>query len=96
MNLRKLARNQPCTVRLTSICDGGGETSVLAHIRRCGNAGMGQKPSDMTAVIACDRCHSVIDGRAGKLRANDSDILDALARTHEIWRQMGITVGRDQ
>lgn len=63
MNLRQFARGQPCTVRLPDVCDGGGETTVLAHLRKFGLAGTGQKPDDRIAVHACAPCHDVIDGR---------------------------------
>lgn len=84
MNLRKLAKGKPCLVRLPG-CDGGGETTVLAHIRRANVAGMGQKPHDLIAVRACDPCHSVIDGRImlpGLSRLElDQYILHGLCRT---------------
>lgn len=63
MNLRKLARGKPCMVRLPG-CDGGGETTVLAHYRLAGTCGMGMKPPDLCAAWACDRCHACCDGRA--------------------------------
>ena len=37
MNLRKQARNRPCQVRIPGICDGGGETTVLAQKRSTNN-----------------------------------------------------------
>lgn len=85
-NLRKFARGRPCLVRIPHVCDGGGETAVLAHIRRGGIGGMGLKPPDLCAVHACARCHDVIDGRAEwPVWAEDDDresmILNALLRT---------------
>lgn len=62
MNLRKLARGQPCQVRLPG-CDGGGETTVLAHYRLAGTCGTGMKPPDICGAWACHHCHDVIDGR---------------------------------
>lgn len=47
---RKIARGKPCMVRLHG-CDGGGETTVLAHYRLAGTA------------WCCARCHDIIDGR---------------------------------
>ncbi len=29
--IRRAARGRQCTVRLAGVCDGGGETTVLAH-----------------------------------------------------------------
>lgn len=62
MNLRKLARGQPCQVRLPG-CDGGGETTTLAHYRLAGLCGMGIKPPDVLGAFCCSRCHDVVDGR---------------------------------
>jgi predicted ATPase len=42
VNLRKLAKGKPCTVLLEG-CDGGGETTVLAHIRKAHVAGSGSE-----------------------------------------------------
>lgn len=61
-DLRKLARGQPCLVRLPG-CDGGGETTVLAHYRLAGTCGIGMKPAHWQAAWACCHCHSIIDGR---------------------------------
>jgi hypothetical protein len=81
MNLRRLAQGKPCQIRLMSICDGGGETTCLAHVRRAGSGGTGLKPPDICGIWACKPCHDVLDGRAGSLRAHDSDVLDGLVRT---------------
>lgn len=51
-------------VRIPGVCNGNTETTVLAHIRRGGVAGMGQKPPDTCGVWACNACHDVLDGRA--------------------------------
>lgn len=81
-NLRKAARGRECTVRLPGICNHNSETTVLAHLRRAGIAGMGQKPVDLCAVRACSSCHDAIDGRANaRLYDYDGMILDALCRT---------------
>ena len=61
-DLRKLARGQPCLVRLPG-CDGGGESTVLAHYRLAGLCGVGMKPPDYIAAWACARCHDAIDFR---------------------------------
>lgn len=62
MNLRKAARGQPCQVRLPW-CDGGGETTVLAHYRLGGLCGTGLKPPDLLGAWCCFSCHEIIDGR---------------------------------
>jgi hypothetical protein len=77
---RDWARGKPCTLRLPG-CDGGGETSVLAHIRRAQTAGVGTKPPDLCAVIACHSCHDVLDGRKPCPSWSPEDVLDGLLRT---------------
>jgi len=62
-DLRKLARGQQCYLRLPGHCNGNPDTVVLAHIRRGGIAGVGQKPVDEAAMPMCEGCHSVFDGR---------------------------------
>jgi hypothetical protein len=59
---RKAAKGQPCMVRLPG-CDGGGETTVLAHYRLAGTCGTGTKPPDVLGAWACASCHDRIDGR---------------------------------
>ena len=48
--LRASARGEACTVRLSGVCNGGGETTVLAHLRMLGGGGTSYKPSDLSAV----------------------------------------------
>jgi hypothetical protein len=62
MNLRTEARGKPCMVRLPC-CDGGGESTVLAHYRLAGTCGTGIKPPDELGAWCCARCHAVVDGR---------------------------------
>ena len=59
---RQAAKGRPCLVRLPG-CDGGGETTVLAHYRLAGYCGTGMKPPDSMAAFACVRCHDACDGR---------------------------------
>lgn len=59
--LRRAARGQPCTVELPC-CDGGGETTVLAHLPD-ESGGMGRKSDDLSGVHCCNACHDVIDRR---------------------------------
>lgn len=63
--LRKHARGQPCTLRF-DCCDGGGETTVLAHIRDA-HKGMGIKASDLSACYACGPCHDRLDREPHKI-----------------------------
>lgn len=69
-------------VRLVGICNFNPETTVLAHIRRAGVAGVGQKPPDLCGVFACSSCHDEIDRRTRNKRMGDleGDLLDALVR----------------
>lgn len=63
--LRQHAKGKPCTLRF-DCCDGGGETTVLAHIRDS-NKGMGQKASDLSACYACGPCHDLLDHHPHKI-----------------------------
>lgn len=66
MNLRKLARGQPCLVRLPG-CSGGREDVVLAHYRLAGECGVGMKPPDVLGAWACASCHDHVDRRTRTL-----------------------------
>jgi hypothetical protein len=50
--LRNAARGRPCTLRWANDCDGGTETTVLAHIRGTWS-GIGQKPPDWFGIWCC-------------------------------------------
>ena len=58
--LRNLARDRACQVRLQG-CDGGGETTILAHIRMAGISGLGFKSPDALGAHCCAPCHSYAD-----------------------------------
>lgn len=63
MNLRALAKDQPCLVRLP-VCNGNPQTVVLAHYRSVSlGAGVSIKPNDLLGAYACSACHDAIDGR---------------------------------
>lgn len=85
MDLRKLSRGKECLLRLPGVCNHNSETTVLAHVRRGGVAGAGQKPPDLCGVWACSDCHDVMDGRVPlpKWIGGDLDtyILEGLNRT---------------
>jgi len=87
MNLREFARGKPCTVRLEG-CDGGGETSVLAHYRLAGYCGTGLKPPDHMGAVACARCHDHIDRRVRTLEAEHT----RLAHAEGVMRTMAMAV----
>lgn len=83
-DLRRVARGRPCTFRGPG-CDGGGETTVLAHLRYAAVAGMGMKPPDTCAAWMCAPCHDLADGRRREPGFSPAIIrqyaLDALLRT---------------
>jgi len=63
--LTKLAKGQPCLVRLPAVCNGNPETTVAAHYRSVSlGAGVGIKPHDLFAAHACSACHAAVDGRS--------------------------------
>lgn len=62
--LTKLARGQPCQVRIPQVCSGDPETVVAAHYRSISlGAGIGIKPQSWLTAHACAACHDAIDGR---------------------------------
>jgi hypothetical protein len=76
--LRENAKGKPCTMRLPG-CRGGTEHTVLAHYRRFGWAGAGQKPHDMLGAFACDLCHEKQERRHPD--CTDADMLRAMGET---------------
>lgn len=87
--LRESARGRPCTLQLPG-CDGGGETTVLAHLRMYGTAGVAGKPPDLLAVFACAKCHDALDGRRCNWRPDPGDVLRALIATQSAWIAEGL------
>jgi len=77
LNLRDLARDKPCQVRLPG-CDGGGETTVLAHYRLSGISGTGYKSPDTIGAWCCASCHNEVD-TAGTLGLTRHERMLALA-----------------
>lgn len=77
--IRNAARGQPCTLRLPG-CDGGGETTVLAHLPY-GNRGIGRKANDLHGAFCCRVCHDQLDGRA-LLAVSREELLEAIIRAH--------------
>lgn len=57
---RDAAKGQPCTMQLDGVCNGGYETTVLAHNN---GGGMGTKSDDFNAADMCAACHDVFDMR---------------------------------
>lgn len=84
---RQAAKGRPCLVRLPG-CDGGGETTVLAHYRLAGYCGAGLKPDDSCfGAHACASCHDIIDGRKNLPGWSKTEIrlahAEAVMRTNE-------------
>lgn len=62
-DLTKLARGQPCLIRVPTACNGNPETTVLCHVRLIGISGAGLKAPDVLATFGCSACHAVCDGQ---------------------------------
>lgn len=88
--LRDAAKGKPCLVWIPG-CPQDHETTVLCHLRMDGNAGIAEKPDDLVAVLGCDYCHSVIDGRRHAVATFDRAqvLLSALSRTLTFWSDNG-------
>ncbi|NLY16628.1 MAG: DUF1364 domain-containing protein [Gammaproteobacteria bacterium] len=69
--LRKAAKGRQCQIRITCVCNGDSETTVLAHYRMSGLCGTGTKPSDFVGAHACSACHDQVDGRSKPLYPKD-------------------------
>ena len=62
-DLRKLAKDKPCLVRIPGVCNHNPETTVLAHYSLAGISGRGLKSPDLLGSWCCSDCHDVIDTR---------------------------------
>ncbi len=93
VNLRKLAKDQPCLIRVPGICNDRTDTTVLCHLRMVGLSGMGMKVPDVLGAFGCAKCHDEIDGRAsGGFSAPERRLmlLEGIARTQMKLIEMGI------
>jgi hypothetical protein len=81
-NLRKLARGEPCMIRLPGICNGRAETTVLCHVRLIGVSGMSDKAADLLGAWGCSACHEACD-TSGPLdyEKRRAALLEGVART---------------
>jgi hypothetical protein len=91
---RANARGQDCTLQLPG-CQNDTSTVVLCHLRMFSGGGMGAKPDDAEAVLGCDHCHSLLDGRTHlipELRSalNYETMMWALIRTLRVQRESGV------
>lgn len=97
VNLRELARDKPCLVRLPG-CDGGGETTVLAHYSLSGISGKGLKSPDTIGAWCCSRCHDLVDARV-KTKAFTREELrlahaEGVMRTLAELERLGYSMGK--
>ena len=90
MNLRKLAKGKPCQVRISGVCNGNPETTVLAHLN---GGGMGMKQPDLLGAWCCSDCHDVLDGRRiiGGFRSITLFHLEGIIRTQQELLKMGLS-----
>ena len=89
-NLRKAARDRPCTINLYGVCNHDTSTSVLAHLP---GPGVGIKADDRHGAIACSACHDAVDGRTQLGYDKDFTMLmflEAVIRTQKIWIKEGL------
>jgi hypothetical protein len=63
VDLRKLAKGQPCMIRVPIVCCGNLETTVGCHVRLTGISGAGYKADDLFIAFGCFACHAVVDGQ---------------------------------
>ncbi len=76
-------------------CDGGGETTVLAHYRLAGLCGIGTKPDDLACgAWCCAPCHGKIDGREKMEGYSRTELrlahAEAVIRTVAKLRELGV------
>lgn len=97
MNLRKLAKGQPCMVRIPDVCNYNLETTVLAHLN---GGGMGMKHNDLLGAWCCSACHAWLDGgfiRTGHAKyVRDLWHMEAIARTQQELLNLGLQEAIDK
>jgi hypothetical protein len=87
VNLRKLARGRPCTIRVPNQCLGDDETVCGCHVRLIGVSGMGMKSPDLFIAWGCFRCHQIVDGQRPSEYSYDERrlmLLEGMVRTQAI------------
>lgn len=93
--LRDSAKGQKCTLCIPMVCDGGGETTVLAHIRD-GVKGLGNKANDWSACFSCGPCHDHLDQHRLSYQDELFYSLRGLQRTMARWIEVGlVTIAGD-
>lgn len=56
-SITRLARGQPCEIRLVGICNGNEQTTVPCHYRLSGLSGMSFIPDAFMVAWGCSACH---------------------------------------
>lgn len=92
--VRDSAKGEDCALRL-DCCNRDTETTILAHLRFFGWAGIAQKPDDFLAVYACSACHDAIDRRDGAPWGFE-DLLRALGETQRKLSAKGLLTLKGQ
>lgn len=97
VDLRKLARNRECQIRIPEVCTGDSATVVLCHYRCSGFSGIGMKPPDWLAAYGCSACHAVCDSASGHWAAFSREsrevlLLHGVIRTWAILIDEGVIV----
>lgn len=77
--LRDFARGQECTLRLPC-CNHDPETTIHAHLRYFGWAGIAQKPVDFLGIHACSSCHAAQEDKSLEA-VGFEDLLRAMGET---------------
>lgn len=79
-SLRDFARGKECTLRLQGVCNGDDESTIHAHLRYFGWAGIAQKPADFLGIHVCSACHAAQEDKSLCLVGYE-DLLRALGET---------------
>lgn len=57
----RMAKGQPCLIRLPGICGGNPETTVPCHFRMSGLSGTSFIPDAIFIAFGCFQCHNYVD-----------------------------------
>lgn len=91
-DLTKLARGQPCLIRVPTVCSGNPETTVACHVRMIGLSGAGTKAKDLLIAFGCYACHVVVDGHqksSYSYAERRQMLLEGMARTQAWLAEQG-------
>lgn len=87
MNLRELARGEPCLIRVPTVCIYLPETTVLCHVRVIGISGMNLKCPDLLGAYGCSACHAYVDANYPDSRLY---LLEGMVRTQALLIQRNL------